>query len=63
MLEGPLSFYCHSKCYIAFKITIESKFNNDHIKFNGNFKSHMTFWKTKKKKKTLALLKDKYRVF
>jgi hypothetical protein len=31
---------------VAFKITIESKFNNDHLKFNGDFESHVTFGMT-----------------
>jgi hypothetical protein len=38
-------------CYVPFKIIIESKSNNDSIKFNNNFKIQLTFEITKKKKK------------
>jgi hypothetical protein len=32
---------------VTFKITIGSKFNNDHLKFNDDFKSHPTFRRTR----------------
>jgi hypothetical protein len=38
-----LSFLCHFKWDVAFKIIIILKFNNDYLKFNGNFKNHRTF--------------------
>jgi hypothetical protein len=38
--------YSPLKCHVAFKITIESKFSNDHRKFNGDFKSHVIFERT-----------------
>jgi hypothetical protein len=34
---------CPLKCHVVFKIIIRSKFNNYYFKFNGDFKSHMTF--------------------
>jgi hypothetical protein len=42
------SSLCPSKYHVTFKVTIESKSNNDHLKFNGNFKNHMTFWRTQR---------------
>jgi hypothetical protein len=32
---------------VTFKITIGSKSNNDRLKFNGDFKSHPTFRRTR----------------
>jgi hypothetical protein len=40
MLESSLY---HPKCDLAFKIINKSKFNNDYLKFNGNFKNQITF--------------------
>jgi hypothetical protein len=41
--------YSHLKCDVHFKITNKSKVNKSHIKFNDNFKNHITFMKTLEK--------------
>jgi hypothetical protein len=35
-----------SNCVVAFKITNKLKVNNDNLKFNSDFKSHITVEKT-----------------
>jgi hypothetical protein len=34
--------WCHPNCDVLFKITNRLKINNDNLKFNSNFKSHIT---------------------
>jgi hypothetical protein len=43
----------------GFKIIIESKFNNNHLKFNCDFKIHMAFEMItqKKKKKKISFIR------
>jgi hypothetical protein len=44
MLEGGIESSLYpTKCDMPFKIINRSKFNNDHLKFNDDFKKHITF--------------------
>ena len=45
MLEGEFSL-SPLKCDVSFKITNISEVNNDHLKFNDDFKRHVTFGRT-----------------
>jgi hypothetical protein len=40
---------CHSNCDASFKIINRLKVNNDNLKFNGDFKRHITVDKTSEK--------------
>ena len=42
-------FWYPYNCDVAFKITNRLKVNNDNLKFNSNFKSHITIERTPKK--------------
>jgi len=42
-------FLCLFKCHVTFKITIGSKCNNDHLKFNDDFKRHIMFERTQER--------------
>jgi hypothetical protein len=41
--------WCHSNCDVTFKITNRLKVNNDNLKFNGDFKNHITVRMTPRK--------------
>jgi hypothetical protein len=50
MLGALLVFsWCHPNCDVLFKITNRLKVNNDNLKFNGNFKSHITVGRNTRK--------------
>ena len=46
-IRKTIVIYSHFKYNVAFKIINKLKFNNDRLKFNGDFKSHIMFMRTK----------------
>ena len=42
-------FLCSFNCEVVFKITNKLKVNNDNLKFNDNFKMHITVEMTSEK--------------
>jgi hypothetical protein len=42
-------FLCFFNCDVIFKITNRLKVNNDNLKFNSDFKGHITVRRTQKK--------------
>jgi hypothetical protein len=49
MCFSSFFFLCFFNCDVIFKITNRLKVDNDNLKFNGDFKSHITVRRTPKK--------------